>query len=315
MASRFVLRSILVASDLLPGSDAAIRAGASLAARSGARLVVLHALTGRASPYSPREVLRASLHARESEAEQELAGQVERTLPADATAPELRVVQGAVAEVVAREVESLAADVVVIGPHRRPGITDPLLGGTAERLLRQLGVPCLVVRNDLDLPLRRMLAPVDFSEPSLMALRTAVQWGAALHPSDCGVGLPEVELEIVHVSPPSMGASDQPVLIGPELDPRVARVIQGIPGACEVSIREEIIWGDDPARQISAHAGRSGTSLIVLGTRGYGPIGRVLLGSTAARLAREAPCSVLVVPPASWQAPSTDRLSSVSHSS
>jgi nucleotide-binding universal stress UspA family protein len=36
--------------------------------------------------------------------------------------------------------------------------------------------------------------------------------------------------------------------------------------------------------------------LLVVGSRGWGPIRRILLGSTAARLIREAACPVLVVP-------------------
>jgi nucleotide-binding universal stress UspA family protein len=36
--------------------------------------------------------------------------------------------------------------------------------------------------------------------------------------------------------------------------------------------------------------------LLVVGSRGWGPIRRILLGSTAARLIREAACPVLVLP-------------------
>jgi nucleotide-binding universal stress UspA family protein len=36
--------------------------------------------------------------------------------------------------------------------------------------------------------------------------------------------------------------------------------------------------------------------LLVVGSRGYGPIGRIIHGSTSARLARSARCPLLVVP-------------------
>lgn len=36
--------------------------------------------------------------------------------------------------------------------------------------------------------------------------------------------------------------------------------------------------------------------LLVLGSRGYGPLTRVLLGSVSRRAAQDAPCPVLVVP-------------------
>ena len=36
--------------------------------------------------------------------------------------------------------------------------------------------------------------------------------------------------------------------------------------------------------------------LVVVGSRGWGPVRRILLGSTSARLVREAACPVLVLP-------------------
>jgi nucleotide-binding universal stress UspA family protein len=45
-----------------------------------------------------------------------------------------------------------------------------------------------------------------------------------------------------------------------------------------------------------AWANRSDVDLMVVGSRGYGPIRRVLLGSVTLKLMSEAPCPVLVVP-------------------
>lgn len=36
--------------------------------------------------------------------------------------------------------------------------------------------------------------------------------------------------------------------------------------------------------------------MLVLGSRGYGPVRRVLMGGTSAKLMRSAPCPVLAVP-------------------
>ena len=36
--------------------------------------------------------------------------------------------------------------------------------------------------------------------------------------------------------------------------------------------------------------------LLIVGSRGYGPVRRVLLGSTSSHLFREAPCPVVVLP-------------------
>jgi nucleotide-binding universal stress UspA family protein len=54
----------------------------------------------------------------------------------------------------------------------------------------------------------------------------------------------------------------------------------------------EVVVGD-PATEL-AYAGND-FDLLVTGSRGYGPVRRLTLGSTSARLVREAPCPVLVL--------------------
>ncbi len=57
------------------------------------------------------------------------------------------------------------------------------------------------------------------------------------------------------------------------------------------------IAADDPEDPATAIIGAAGVNdLIVLGSRGYGPPGRVLLGSTAHEVVERAPCAVLITP-------------------
>ncbi|MBM3778979.1 MAG: universal stress protein [Acidimicrobiia bacterium] len=50
-----------------------------------------------------------------------------------------------------------------------------------------------------------------------------------------------------------------------------------------------------PAAAILEEQRRCGADVIVLGSRGLGPLGRLALGSVSRRIVREAPCAVLVV--------------------
>jgi nucleotide-binding universal stress UspA family protein len=51
----------------------------------------------------------------------------------------------------------------------------------------------------------------------------------------------------------------------------------------------------DPVRVLETEA-RDGLDLLVLGSRGFGPLRRVLVGSVSGELVRQAPCLLLVVP-------------------
>ena len=61
------------------------------------------------------------------------------------------------------------------------------------------------------------------------------------------------------------------------------------------SVESEILEGD-PAQTLAESS--AGLALLVLGSRGYGPVRSVLLGSVSAGVARTAACPVLVVPTA-----------------
>jgi nucleotide-binding universal stress UspA family protein len=67
-------------------------------------------------------------------------------------------------------------------------------------------------------------------------------------------------------------------------------------GVSTVSIPEtEAVMKDgDPAEVLAAQADE--LDFLVLGSRGYGPIRRALLGGVSAEVMRTAPCPVIVVP-------------------
>lgn len=53
-----------------------------------------------------------------------------------------------------------------------------------------------------------------------------------------------------------------------------------------------------PDREIVRYARDHEADLLVVGTHGYGPFKRLILGSVVDRVLRQAPCAVLAVPPA-----------------
>jgi nucleotide-binding universal stress UspA family protein len=56
-----------------------------------------------------------------------------------------------------------------------------------------------------------------------------------------------------------------------------------------------VLLEGDPATEIARYAADAGIDVIVIGTRGRTGVDRLVLGSVAERVMREAPCTVLVV--------------------
>jgi nucleotide-binding universal stress UspA family protein len=57
---------------------------------------------------------------------------------------------------------------------------------------------------------------------------------------------------------------------------------------------ESLLEEGDPAKVLEAHSGS--LDLLVIGSRGYGPVRRVLLGGVSTKVVRAASCPILVVP-------------------
>jgi len=146
-------------------------------------------------------------------------------------------------------------------------------------------------RNDpSELKIETILVPLDFSPASLGALDYAVwlakQFRAAIH--------------LVHVHPPdeasSVPGAAQLLLQSAEAIERLNKELTGIHRKHVPTFRPENchIRGGRPYEEIVRVAREIGADLIVLSTRGHSGLKHLLLGSTAERVVRNAPCPVLV---------------------
>jgi nucleotide-binding universal stress UspA family protein len=66
------------------------------------------------------------------------------------------------------------------------------------------------------------------------------------------------------------------------------------PGNPKIPVSHVLLEGD-PAAEIARYAADAAIDVIVIGTRGRTGVDRLVLGSVAERVMREAPCTVLVV--------------------
>lgn len=138
---------------------------------------------------------------------------------------------------------------------------------------------------------KKILVPVDGSETSTRSLEQAAELAAAFGST----------ITIFHVIVPLPSSVQRYVYVnnlvnevqeyGREI---LASARETISGKYELEIDTDMIYGD-PANEICYKAKTGAYDLIVMGSRGLNQITSILLGSVSSRVARHAPCAVLIV--------------------
>jgi nucleotide-binding universal stress UspA family protein len=180
-----------------------------------------------------------------------------------------------------------------------------VLGSVAEKVVQHSPCKTLVVRRHerefvddehSEPALRKILVPVDFSDAGRSAIGEGValanQFGATLH--------------LLHVVEDNSPSVSQISLAYPVFQSYVHELVKTgqkqldelpLPeGQVSPSIQRKVVIGD-PINKINNYAEEQGVDLIVMGTHGRTGPSHWLLGSVAERVARSAPCPVLVTPP------------------
>lgn len=273
--------------DGTPASASAVRLARSLGEARGADVIV-------ATVYQPLPVVygKGSAAGADAELEEQIRkdadgtlagldeqGVLRRTVPGDSPAHGLQ-----------RLAEREEAALIAVGATHRGTAARHTVGSIGHRLLHGSPCPVLVVPADASGEIRTIAVGFDDEEESHAALHTA-----ALLATGLGARL----VLVAAVEPLSYSLS-----AGPDGGWEIERVIQQkLETACEQAVaglppglgaRSRVIIG--PAGRGIVNEVRDDADLVVSGSRGYGPLRSVLLGSTSSYLVDHAPCPVLVVP-------------------
>jgi nucleotide-binding universal stress UspA family protein len=181
-------------------------------------------------------------------------------------------------------------DAIVVGSPHRGAVGRVLAGSTALGLLN--GAPTSVAVAPKGFAearregLRRIAVAYDGTPESKLALRQAE-----------AVAVPaEAALDVITVVQPPVAAPVMvPGVTAPEFPLEPEKVMSDALASVDQALRAESTRRDgDPAMEI-VRACEEGIDLLVVGSRGYGPLTRVLLGSVSRQLVSKATCPVLIV--------------------
>jgi universal stress protein A len=144
---------------------------------------------------------------------------------------------------------------------------------------------------------KKILAPIDFSEHSTEAMRAAMELA-----KDVGA-----EVHLVHVIAPHHTFIPLPLATSAEQSRELAREASMLEQAEEeLAHLKKDEFGDSnkvftyavvghPVHKLVEYAKEQGIDLIVMATHGRSGVEHMLLGGTTEKIVRDAPCSVLVI--------------------
>ncbi|MBT8037881.1 MAG: universal stress protein [Verrucomicrobiae bacterium] len=213
---------------------------------------------------------------------------------------ECEVIIGEPYDAITHYIENNETDLIVIGSRGNDSLARHT-GHFATKCVRHSPIPVLLVRRQAKQFFKRVTACVDFSPASEDVIKTAMQ--VALDE--------EAELHIVHaVTPPWLRPSHvmytlEPIeskdfqkdyinLLRDKLEVTTSSILDGVPLKTTLNVLEHVT----PDMAITQYLVDHHSDLVVVGRLGHirNIISQCFIGTTAERLIRHSPCSVLTVP-------------------
>jgi nucleotide-binding universal stress UspA family protein len=260
-----MLEQIIVPQDGSIRARIALGPAVDIARRDGARLLLLQARVSRHEQDRVRQALEslANVH--------------------PGLTFEVQVVEGDAAPAIAATCTAEPASLICMSTHGRSGLSRALLGSVAEDVLRTVRVPVLLVGPRCPESVPPLTGPVfacaDGSAVSEQILPLALGWARWLEATCC----------FVHAVDP-----DTPL---PERHTTEASYLRTLVDDLTLphdSVQTKVLRGSSPTRAIAALVASEPGGLLVLSTHGHSGLSRLVMGSVAMSLVREARNLVLV---------------------
>ncbi len=298
------MRRILVPLDGSGLGEIALPVAAAIARRSGSELdlVMVHTsiphfdLSG-----DPETGVDAALRASEEAYLSNVAEQVRRRFEISVTPA---VLDGVTVGAIVKYTLTDPPQLIVMSTHGRAGASRFLLGSVADRLVRELHYPFLLVRPGTrltkdELPeTAHVLVPLDGSQ---LAESVIDELARVFPPATTAIHLVRV---VVPIDLLPIGLPVPPPPVSPEIMDSQLAAARHYLDAIVLELRrqgwtvhQEVVVDRSPAAAVLGYAEAHRCDAIALATRGLGGIQRFLLGGVADKVVRGATTPVLVVNP------------------
>jgi nucleotide-binding universal stress UspA family protein len=273
---------ILLATDGSEDTAKATKAAVDIARRSSSELHLVHVWhdvhTSHAHAYVKRELRR--------QGREILDEQVKRIEEEGGAVTRSHLRQGRTTDEVIKLGDRLEAGLLVVGSRGHRGLRRILLGSHSEDVVHHAHRPVLVVRRGENVwPPARIVVGDDYSEDARKAVELAGNLGKLFG----------ARMLLLHADPHLSQVSGEAV--EGKLEDRAGE----LEDILEERPQTTVAAGNPAEVLIEAAQEGEGPTLVAVGSRGLGPVGRLRLGSVSTKVIRAGLEAVLVYPHVRWE--------------
>ena len=296
-------RNVMVPVDGSPFSREAVLQGLRIASQSGATLRLVRVgsspvLTGGPDSYPVENEALRKLQASELADLYSIAAECRAHSTVTVTAS---LQHGPVVDSLIGYAKRQNVDLIVMRSHARKGLARAWFGSVADALIRESGIPVLVVKGtsvatalESGFQFNRILVPLDGSLLAEQSIEPAVSLARIYGAS----------ITLLMVVPPSMRAvGELASSMGDASAKDVSRAKRYLDSCLtpaldrSINVSRKVVISRDVPGAILAAADNTEADLIAIATHGRGAITRARVGSVADRVVREASVSTMVLHP------------------
>ena len=283
------MKTIIVATDFSERSDRALRRATLLAREFDARIILINVIDDD----QPQRIINS-----ERDEAAELLHQTAATLHSvDGIECDVEVILASPFVGVVNTAAKMVPDLLVIGPHRRQFLRDVFIGTTAERTIRSVSCPVLMVNGLPSGYYQHTMLTTDLSDYSREALQRFYSLGISrsvkqtlLYVFDA----PALRLGFSH----SLGKEEQQIYLADQRQD-ASRELSRFITAANIGNVIPMLRHESSAAQheILKAVEEEKADLIVMSTHGRGGLPKALIGSTTEQMLRKSTVDVLAIPP------------------
>src|SRR5918999_1147542 len=269
---------ILLATDGSENTAQATKAAVDMARRRGSEIHLIHVWHDVHTPHA-HAFVKSELRQQGREI---LDEEAKRIGEKGGTVTRSHLREGRTFEVVLKLGDELEADLLLVGSRGHRGLRRMLVGSNSEGIVHHAHRPVLVVRCGENVwPPARIVVGDDFSEDARKAAELAANLGKLFG----------AQMLLLHAVPRLPQASSE--TLEAKLEDRAGE----LEDLLQQRPQTRIVAGNSAEVLIEGAQEGEGPTLVAVGSRGLGPVGRLRLGSVSTKVVRAGLGAVLVYPP------------------